>query len=34
MQWVGVTVILIGLVITNLNVETILKHFKKSENKA
>lgn len=34
MQWVGVTVILIGLVITNLNVETILKHFKKSESKA
>ena len=31
MQWLGVTVILIGLIITNLNMNTISKHFIKVE---
>lgn len=34
MQWLGVTVILIGLIITNLNPETITKNFKKADNKS
>lgn len=34
MQWIGVIVILIGLIFTNLNPEAILKHFRKVENKA
>ncbi|MGD9566717.1 MAG: EamA family transporter [Sedimentibacter sp.] len=33
MQWLGVTVILIGLIVTNLNIETIINHFKKVDNK-
>ncbi len=33
MQWIGVVVILAGLIITNLNPEVILKHFKKADNK-
>ncbi|MDF2948343.1 MAG: protein of unknown function transrane [Sedimentibacter sp.] len=32
MQWLGVTVILIGLIITNLNLEIITKHFKKENS--
>lgn len=34
MQWIGVIVILIGLIVTNLNPEVILKYFRKVENKA
>lgn len=30
MQWLGVSVILIGLIITNLNPEIIMKHFSKN----
>jgi O-acetylserine/cysteine efflux transporter len=30
MQWLGVSVILIGLIITNLNPEIIMKHFRKN----
>lgn len=33
-QWLGVTVILIGLIITNLNPELITNYFKKADNKA
>jgi O-acetylserine/cysteine efflux transporter len=32
MQWLGVAVILIGLIITNLNLEALTKHFKKLKN--
>ena len=34
MQWLGVIVILIGLIVTNLNPETITNHFKKADKKA
>lgn len=34
MQWIGVTVILIGLIVTNLNPEIITNYFKKANNEA